>query len=124
MRSDAKSAQAQTASQVPGDSLGGWRFDWTMIVLSAWLLGGAYVDGWAHSHGKVDDTFFYPLARPVLLRLPRRRGISSRVCSSQCGTGTTLAPGIANRLSLVDDWGFDFLVRRDRRYDLAYPFWH
>lgn len=35
-------------------------FDWTMIVLSAWLLGGAYVDGWAHTHGKVDDTFFNP----------------------------------------------------------------
>ena len=35
-------------------------FDWTMVLLSAWLLGGAYVDGWAHDHGKVDDTFFTP----------------------------------------------------------------
>ncbi|ETX05717.1 MAG: hypothetical protein ETSY2_21325 [Candidatus Entotheonella gemina] len=35
-------------------------FDWTMVFLSVWLLGGAYVDGWAHNHGKVDDTFFTP----------------------------------------------------------------
>ncbi|ETX01683.1 MAG: hypothetical protein ETSY1_06585 [Candidatus Entotheonella factor] len=35
-------------------------FDWTMIFLSLWLLGGAYVDGWAHNHAKVDDTFFTP----------------------------------------------------------------
>src|SRR5262249_31384836 len=35
-------------------------FDWAMAVLSAWLLGGAFVDGWAHTHGKVDTTFFTP----------------------------------------------------------------
>ena len=33
-------------------------FDWVIAVLSAWLLGGAFVDGWAHTHGKVDTTFF------------------------------------------------------------------
>ena len=33
-------------------------FDWIMAVLSAWLLGGAFIDGWAHTHGKVDTTFF------------------------------------------------------------------
>jgi len=36
------------------------RFDWVMAVLSAWLIGGAFVDGWAHTHGKVDTTFFTP----------------------------------------------------------------
>ena len=35
-------------------------FDWVMAVLSAWLIGGAFVDGWAHTHGKVDATFFTP----------------------------------------------------------------
>jgi hypothetical protein len=35
-------------------------FDWVMAVLSAWLLGGAFVDGWAHTHEKVDTTFFTP----------------------------------------------------------------
>src|SRR5262249_26610898 len=35
-------------------------FDWVIASLSAWLVGGAYVDGWAHTHGKVDTTFFTP----------------------------------------------------------------
>lgn len=34
---------------------GGIRFDWTAIGFSAWLLGGLFVDGWAHNHGKVDQ---------------------------------------------------------------------
>jgi hypothetical protein len=25
-------------------------FDWVMVVLGGWLLGGLYVDGWAHNH--------------------------------------------------------------------------
>jgi hypothetical protein len=33
-------------------------FDWVIASLSAWLVGGAFVDGWAHTHGKVDTTFF------------------------------------------------------------------
>ena len=35
-------------------------FDWTMTVLSAILLGGLFLDGWAHTHGRVDNTFFTP----------------------------------------------------------------
>ena len=37
-------------------------FDWVMAVLSAWLIGGAFVDGWAHTHGKVDTTFYWHVA--------------------------------------------------------------
>jgi hypothetical protein len=36
------------------------RFDWTMTILAAVFLGGLYLDGWAHTHGRVDDTFFTP----------------------------------------------------------------
>lgn len=36
------------------------RFDWTMGVLSALLVAGIYQDGWAHNHGKVDQSFFTP----------------------------------------------------------------
>jgi hypothetical protein len=36
------------------------RFDWTMTILSAIFLGGLYLDGWAHTQGRVDDTFFTP----------------------------------------------------------------
>lgn len=35
-------------------------FDWGMVALSAWFLGGLYTDGWAHTHGLVDTTFFTP----------------------------------------------------------------
>lgn len=39
---------------------GSMKFDWTMIALSIWLLGGAFVDGWAHTHGQIDTSFFTP----------------------------------------------------------------
>lgn len=41
-------------------ALGGARFDWIVIVLCTLLVGGIYLDGWAHAHGKVDSTFFTP----------------------------------------------------------------
>jgi hypothetical protein len=31
-----------------------------MLGLSVWLVGGAFIDGWAHTHGKVDTAFFTP----------------------------------------------------------------
>lgn len=36
------------------------RIDWVLALLSVWLIGGFYVDLWAHAHGQVDDTFFTP----------------------------------------------------------------
>jgi Tol biopolymer transport system component len=36
------------------------RMDWILTTLSVWLVGGFYVDLWAHAHGRVDDTFFTP----------------------------------------------------------------
>lgn len=41
-------------------SPGTLRFDWIAIMLSCWLLGGAFLDGWAHTHNKVDTSFFTP----------------------------------------------------------------
>ncbi len=41
-------------------SVSGLRFDWLMVGLSFWFLGGLFIDGWAHAHGKVDSTFFTP----------------------------------------------------------------
>lgn len=38
----------------------GLRFQWASALLSAWLVGGLYLDGWAHAHGRVDDVFFTP----------------------------------------------------------------
>lgn len=40
--------------------VGSSRFDWALAGLSAWMVGGLYLDGWAHRHGKVDDVFLTP----------------------------------------------------------------
>jgi hypothetical protein len=37
---------------------GGAGFDWLMVTLGAWLLGGLYLDGWAHIHIPALETFF------------------------------------------------------------------
>ncbi len=36
------------------------RFDWIMTALAAYFTAGLYLDGWAHTHGKVDQSFFTP----------------------------------------------------------------
>src|SRR5689334_22007773 len=50
-------ATRPAASAYPAGSL---LFDWAFTLLSAWLVGGVFLDGWAHNHGKVDDVFFTP----------------------------------------------------------------
>src|SRR5262249_50761660 len=35
-------------------------FDWALSVLSAVFVGGLFLDGWAHAHGHVDQSFFTP----------------------------------------------------------------
>ena len=41
----------------PADNL---RLDWTMAIISCAIVFGLYIDGWAHNHGQVDDSFFTP----------------------------------------------------------------
>jgi hypothetical protein len=36
------------------------RFEWTFVALCTWLLGGAYLDAWAHRHLARLETFFTP----------------------------------------------------------------
>ncbi len=43
-----------------GYPAGGLRFDWLYTALCVWLVGGLFLDGWAHMHGKVDESFFTP----------------------------------------------------------------
>jgi hypothetical protein len=37
-----------------------FRFDWIMAALATYFVGGLYLDGWAHAHGQVDESFFTP----------------------------------------------------------------
>ena len=48
---------AATTRKFPQSSL---RFDWTVVLLEACWVGGVFLDGWAHGHGKVDQSFFTP----------------------------------------------------------------
>ena len=38
--------------------LDGNRFDWMMVAVSFWFVGGLFLDGWAHNNGRVDNSFF------------------------------------------------------------------
>jgi hypothetical protein len=35
-------------------------FDWGITILNVLFVGGLYLDGWAHNHGQVDQSFFTP----------------------------------------------------------------
>lgn len=35
-------------------------FNWAMTIACGWIVAGAYTDLWAHTHGKVDTSFFTP----------------------------------------------------------------
>lgn len=35
-------------------------FDWAVLGLGLWCFCGMAIDGWAHKHGSVDDSFFTP----------------------------------------------------------------
>ncbi|MFZ1755924.1 MAG: hypothetical protein WBO46_09770 [Caldilineaceae bacterium] len=49
-----------TASESNRAQIAGLGFDWLMIILSTVFVGGLFLDGWAHNHGKVDQSFFTP----------------------------------------------------------------
>lgn len=38
----------------------GVAFTWIMVILCGWLLGGLYLDGWAHNHEKLDINLLSP----------------------------------------------------------------
>jgi hypothetical protein len=53
-------APASSSTEFPTSSDDGLGFDRLMSLLSAWLVGGLFLDGWAHTHGRVDQSFFTP----------------------------------------------------------------
>lgn len=76
-------------SRAASTPIGGLKFDMLMAALAITLMGGLYLDGWAHEHGRVDKSFFTPwhavlysafllnaIALGVVLLLNHRRGRS------------------------------------------------
>ncbi len=47
----------QAIAGLPADSL---RLDWPLAIISCAIVFGLFIDGWAHNHGQVDDSFFTP----------------------------------------------------------------
>ena len=56
----AKAATEPRTEQPRANLISGLRFDWLVNLLSAVFVGGLYLDGWAHNHGRVDQSFFTP----------------------------------------------------------------
>lgn len=52
--------QTTSVRRMEGYPAGGVGFDWAYVLLSALFIAGLWVDGWAHFHGLVDDSFFTP----------------------------------------------------------------
>ncbi len=50
-------AEARAIEGAPADNI---RLDWAMALISCAIVFGLYIDGWAHNHGRVDDSFFTP----------------------------------------------------------------
>src|SRR6185369_13892698 len=57
---DQATDMAVEAQARPAASTTSLRMDWILTGLSVWLVGGFYIDLWAHAHGRVDDTFLTP----------------------------------------------------------------
>ena len=61
MATPAFSAEKKTVPAVTRTpTIGGLGFDRLMALVSCWFLAGVFLDGWAHTHGLVDRTFFTP----------------------------------------------------------------
>lgn len=46
-----------SSSKLPTTTTG---FDWAATALGGFFLAGVFLDGWAHTHGRVDESFFTP----------------------------------------------------------------
>jgi hypothetical protein len=59
-RAPAPPGAAAGAGTPPGGPSASLALDWLVAGLSAVFIAGLFVDGWAHTHGRVDQTFFTP----------------------------------------------------------------
>jgi hypothetical protein len=104
------------------------RFDWIMVVVSIWWLGGLFIDGWAHSNIPQLETFFTPwhgvlysgflltasflaitlVANHLRHRLAWRKALPSGYELSGVGAVVFLAGGVGDML-----WHTQFGIERD-----------
>jgi len=53
-------ASSTATAKATRAKIAGLGLDWTMALLGLLFVGGLFLDGWAHNHGKVDQSFFTP----------------------------------------------------------------
>ena len=54
----AAAATGPHAKTLQAKRVSGLYFDWLINILCVIFVGGMYLDGWAHNHGRVDESFF------------------------------------------------------------------
>jgi hypothetical protein len=114
---------------------GSFRFDRIMVPLMAWLLVGAYLDSWAHTHLSGLESFFTPwhavlytgyfalaffLVLPLLYKLTRGYPISQSLPDgymiSLLGVGIFMVGGVGDVI-----WHSLFGVERKFEVALSFP---
>jgi hypothetical protein len=95
------------ASRPTGRALSAAWFDWLFLATSAWLVGGGYLDSWAHGHLRTLDTFFTPwhavlysgfaaCAAVLVVRWLRERSLPEGYGLSLAGCGLFALGGLAD----------------------------
>jgi hypothetical protein len=59
-RTRAETPERDVAQSTSQRLIGGLGFDWVISVLGLVFVSGAFLDGWAHNHDRVDQSFFTP----------------------------------------------------------------
>jgi hypothetical protein len=118
--------EPETEISAPADqraaARGGAGFDWLMALLGAWLLGGLYLDGWAHIHIPALETFFTPWH--AVLYSGYLAGAGALVVTfyrnRRRGAPRSRALPVGYRLSLVGAFVFFFAGIADMLWHLAF----
>jgi hypothetical protein len=96
-----------------------WAEDLVTLVLTAWLIGGLFLDGWAHNTRPQLETFFTPwhavfysgfaaIAAWICWSVWRRRGVPAGYGPALAGVAIFLVSGVGDML-----WHLTFGIERD-----------
>jgi hypothetical protein len=110
------------ASGRGGAATGGVGFDWLMAGLGSWLLGGLYLDGWAHIHVPSLETFFTPWH--AVLYSGYLAGAAALVATfyrnRRRGASRSSALPVGYRLSLIGAFVFFFAGMADMLWHVIF----
>jgi hypothetical protein len=96
-----------------------WAADLVTLLLTAWLIGGLFLDGWAHNTRPQLETFFTPwhavfysgfaaIAAWICWSIWRRRGVPAGYGPALVGVTIFLVSGVGDML-----WHLAFGIERD-----------